>query len=123
MKGQAIAAVTAILLGLGCASAVRDAESERSPSAVQVIRSEQIGGRAYDLLEVLEDSEMIAGASAASVEARLTARLQKQAAKLGADAVIVTCSDAQQGVISCRGAAIRWKEERQPGTSVSGKPR
>jgi hypothetical protein len=110
MKGQAIAAVAATLLGLGCASAVRDAESERSPSAVQVIRTEQIGSRAYEILEVLEDSEMVAGATDASIQARLTAQLQKQAAKLGADAIIVTCSTAQQGVVSCRGAALRWKD-------------
>jgi hypothetical protein len=109
MKGQAMTAVAAILLGLGCTSAVHDAGSERSPSAVQVIRTEQIGSRAYDMLEVLEDSEMIAGASIPSIQARLTARLQKQAAMLGADAIIVTCSSAQQGVISCRGAALRWK--------------
>ena len=109
MNTSATVACAAIMLGLGCASAVRDAESERSPSAVQVIRTEQIGSRAYDILEVLEDSEMIAGATDASIQARLTAQLQKQAAKLGADAIIVTCSTAQQGVISCRGAALRWK--------------
>ncbi len=67
--------------------------------------------RAYEILQVLEDSEMVAEASSASVEAQLTTRLQRQAAKLGADVVIVTCSSAQRSVISCRGTAIRWKDD------------
>lgn len=111
MNRYATVALATMLLGLGCTSAGHDDGPTPSSSAVQVIRTDQIGSRQYNILEVLEDSEMIAGSSHGSVQAQVTARLQKQAAKLGADAIIVTCSTAQQNVVSCRGAAITWKSD------------
>jgi hypothetical protein len=111
MNRFATAALAGILFGLGCASASHDADSERPSSAVRVIKPEQIGSREYDIIEVLEDSEMVAEASRASVEARVTVRLQRQAAKLGADALIVTCTSTRGSVMSCRGIAVRWKDD------------
>ena len=116
MNRPATVALVGILLGMGCATAGHDASSTSSSSAVRVIKPEQIGSREYDIIEVLEDTEMVAEASDASVEARVTVRLQRQAAKLDADALIVNCISPQHTLVTCRGIVIRWKDSEHAET-------
>ena len=118
------AAVAVSMLMPGCASSDgRDEEAVRWAREVRVMRPEQVGDRAYEILGQLEERVAIGVTGEDDARSEAERHLKYRAAKLDADAVVVfECeraggpdtplrpgeSSVMTPTLVCQALAIRW---------------
>lgn len=120
MKRSALSLLVPLLFVLvlpSCSSKTSDPELRRKAAAMPVLEQDEIGGRAYDIIEEVMGRSCSNTMGSNPQQESAESDMRIKAAELGADAVINSFCETKgmnmscRSRIECRGDAIRWTSD------------